>query len=153
MTTVSQRQEPDPIPSIDRGLVRHAERFLDHLAVERGLAANTVTAYRRDLRLYLAELTGRGLTDPTHVGERDIAEFLAGLREREYAPGHRYSSDSPLSHRHHLADSIEVNNDRRCEHAINVRRRPLDVARIRVEGGQWAVVARVNDDQALVADG
>ena len=93
MTTVEQTQ-PGPVaePLVPRGLGRLADRFLDHLAVERGVAPNTVVAYRRDLRLYLAYLTERGIADPTRVGERDIADFLAGLREREYAPGRRYSS-------------------------------------------------------------
>ena len=31
-----------------------AERYLDHLAVERGLSTNTLAAYRRDLRRYVA---------------------------------------------------------------------------------------------------
>ena len=79
-------------PRIARALARHIERFLDHLAVERGVAPNTQVAYKRDLRLYLAFLTDRGITDPTKVGERDIAELLADLKESEYAPGKRYSS-------------------------------------------------------------
>jgi integrase/recombinase XerD len=79
-------------PRVGRALARHAERFLDHLAVERGVAPNTVVAYKRDLRLYLAFLTERGIGDPTKVGERDISEFLATLKESEYAPGKRYSS-------------------------------------------------------------
>ena len=32
--------------------------YLDHLTVERGLAANTLSSYRRDLRRYLAHLAG-----------------------------------------------------------------------------------------------
>ena len=90
MTTAEQPQPEEP--RIDARLVRHAERFLDHLAVERGVAPNTQVAYRRDLRLYLTYLSKRGITDPTMVGERDISDFLATLREQEYAPGKRYSS-------------------------------------------------------------
>ena len=77
---------------LDPRLGKHADRFLDHLAVERGVAPNTQVAYRRDLRLYLAYLRERGIHDPTKVVEADIADFLATLREREYAPGKRYSS-------------------------------------------------------------
>ncbi|HVS02022.1 MAG TPA: site-specific tyrosine recombinase XerD [Thermoanaerobaculia bacterium] len=40
---------------------RAVERWLDHLAAERGLAANTVAAYRRDLRRLAEELAGRGV--------------------------------------------------------------------------------------------
>ncbi len=55
--------------------------YLDHLAVERGLAANTLLSYRRDLQRYVAHLDGRGLGDLAQVGEADVAAFLAALRE------------------------------------------------------------------------
>ncbi len=55
--------------------------YLGHLAVERGLAANTLSSYRRDLRRYLAVLDRRGRTAIDQVGEGDVLAFLAGLRE------------------------------------------------------------------------
>ena len=55
--------------------------YLGHLAVERGLAANTLSSYRRDLRRYLAVLTARGRTSIDQVTEDDVRAFLAGLRE------------------------------------------------------------------------
>ncbi|MEU6034895.1 site-specific tyrosine recombinase XerD [Actinomadura sp. NPDC047616] len=55
--------------------------YLGHLAVERGLAANTLSSYRRDLRRYLAVLTARGRTAIDQVGEDDVRAFLVGLRE------------------------------------------------------------------------
>jgi integrase/recombinase XerD len=45
-------------------LERDAERFLSHLVAERGLSDNTVAAYRRDLRRYLAFLTARDVLRP-----------------------------------------------------------------------------------------
>lgn len=87
--TTSQTQT-DAAPG--RALVRLAERFLDYLQVERGVAPNTIAAYRRDLRIYVEELARRGIDKPAQVGERDIAAFLSSLRTREYAPGKRYSS-------------------------------------------------------------
>ncbi|RJK93121.1 site-specific tyrosine recombinase XerD [Vallicoccus soli] len=61
-------------------LQRAVDAYLDHLAVERGLAPNTLASYRRDLRRYLEHLarTGRGALD--EVGEADVAAFLAALR-------------------------------------------------------------------------
>jgi integrase/recombinase XerD len=57
--------------------------YLDHLAVERGLATNTLLSYRRDLRRYTEYLDGRGVGDLGDVGEATIADFLATLREGE----------------------------------------------------------------------
>jgi integrase/recombinase XerD len=55
--------------------------YLEHLVVERGLARNTIEAYRRDLRRYEASLAGRGKARLGDVTPADVAEFLAALRE------------------------------------------------------------------------
>jgi integrase/recombinase XerD len=49
--------------------------------VERGLAAHTLQAYRRDLRRYAAALAAAGTTEIGEVTTADVAAFLAGLRE------------------------------------------------------------------------
>ncbi|MPZ60463.1 MAG: site-specific tyrosine recombinase XerD [Propionibacteriales bacterium] len=67
-----------PTPS---ALQRAAATYLDHLNVERGLAANTLTSYRRDLRRYTGYLSGRGVDDPSAVRESDVTDFLMWLRE------------------------------------------------------------------------
>ena len=56
-------------------------RYLDHLTVERGLAALTLEAYRRDLQRYAATLAARGRTAMGEVTAQDVADYLAGLRE------------------------------------------------------------------------
>uniref|UniRef100_UPI0013B42992 site-specific integrase n=1 Tax=Nonomuraea lactucae TaxID=2249762 RepID=UPI0013B42992 len=55
--------------------------YLAHLAVERGLAANTLASYRRDLRRYFDHLRSRGRATLGEVGEADVRDFLAALRE------------------------------------------------------------------------
>jgi len=55
--------------------------YLDHLAVERGLAANTLTSYRRDLRRYLEFLDEQGVTDVDGIDEQLVSAFLMRLRE------------------------------------------------------------------------
>lgn len=54
--------------------------YLDHLRVERGLAANTLAAYRRDLDRYLAHLTVLGLSAIEQVREQHVSSFLVALR-------------------------------------------------------------------------
>ena len=58
-----------------------AEQYLQYLVVERGLAANTIQSYRRDLRRYVGYLTGQGKAAMADIATRDVAEFLATLRE------------------------------------------------------------------------
>jgi integrase/recombinase XerD len=55
-------------------------RFLDHLAVERGFAAHSLSAYRRDLRRYLRFLNAGGTRSLGEVGEPLVADFLVMLR-------------------------------------------------------------------------
>ncbi|MGZ4595917.1 MAG: site-specific tyrosine recombinase XerD [Actinomycetes bacterium] len=55
--------------------------YLDHLTVERGLAPNTLSSYRRDLRRYLAHLGSRAVATPADVTEADVSAFLVALRE------------------------------------------------------------------------
>ena len=44
-------------------LARQVDSYLDHLAVERGSARNTLLSYRRDLNRYAEYLNGRGIDD------------------------------------------------------------------------------------------
>ena len=59
------------------------EDYLAHVEVERGLAANTVQAYRRDLRRYREFLAGRGVESAADVTEGDVAGFLVAIRTGE----------------------------------------------------------------------
>lgn len=61
-------------------LALQLQGYLDHLTIERGVAANTLSSYRRDLRRYSKHLEERGITDLAKVGEHDVSEFLVALR-------------------------------------------------------------------------
>ncbi|NUU21216.1 MAG: site-specific tyrosine recombinase XerD [Streptomycetaceae bacterium] len=63
-----------------RPLVRAVRAYLDHLAVERGLAANTLAAYRRDLGRYLAVLADAGRGDLADVSTADVIGYVGALR-------------------------------------------------------------------------
>jgi integrase/recombinase XerD len=59
---------------------RAVEGYLEHLTVERGLAANTLAAYRRDLDRYVAFAESLGVRDPGTVGPEHVAGFLVAIR-------------------------------------------------------------------------
>lgn len=67
---------PDPA-----GPLHDAVRdYLAHLTVERGLSANTLGAYRRDLARYVQYLEAAGRRAPADVTERDVEDFVLVVR-------------------------------------------------------------------------
>jgi integrase/recombinase XerD len=69
-------------------------RYLDFLAVERGLSKNTLAAYRRDLRRYAAYLRSGGTVDAAAADERAVAGFLGWLSDSSRGDGKRYRASS-----------------------------------------------------------
>ena len=67
-----------------------AERFLDHLTVERGLSTNTVQAYRRDLRRYLAFLGSWGIRDVPGVTDEAVGAYVVQLTSSTHDDGALY---------------------------------------------------------------
>jgi len=61
------------------------EEFISYLAVERGLAENTLTAYRSDLGKYRRYLTDQNITDPTNVKRQKITDYLFHQKEKDLA--------------------------------------------------------------------
>jgi integrase/recombinase XerD len=64
---------------------RHADSFLEMLAAERGAAANTLAAYRRDLEDLQAFLSKRGQALDL-AQTQDIKDYLGRLRQAGMAP-------------------------------------------------------------------
>lgn len=62
-------------------LTRAIRTYLDHLAVERGLAVNTLSSYRRDLRRYADHLAQEGISTLDEITEAMVSGFLMRLRE------------------------------------------------------------------------
>jgi len=62
-----------------------AEEFLTWLRVEQGRSANTLIAYRGDLRSYVEWLADRG-RDLTGVTEADVTDYVGFLRAQGRAP-------------------------------------------------------------------
>ncbi|TFB83588.1 site-specific tyrosine recombinase XerD [Cryobacterium algoricola] len=62
------------------------EAFLRHVAIERGLSANTVAAYRRDLVVYAGWLDTEGITEPGQVTALHVSAFVRHLATRAESP-------------------------------------------------------------------
>ncbi|HEU5300616.1 MAG TPA: site-specific tyrosine recombinase XerD [Acidimicrobiia bacterium] len=72
----TRARDPDAGPredGLDRALAEHAT----WLTVERGLRPNTLEAYRRDLRAYVAFLRSRGVSEPSEVDSAAVRDYLA----------------------------------------------------------------------------
>lgn len=74
-------ERPEPIGERSLGPAegRILEQYLSHLRIERGLSANTLSAYRRDLTRYLADLSRREV-DPTAVDPQQLGAWLQSVR-------------------------------------------------------------------------
>ncbi|MBD0855929.1 tyrosine recombinase XerD [Corynebacterium striatum] len=57
-----------------------AQTWLNHLAVEKGASANTLSNYRRDARRYLEWLADNGIDDLADVDRGMVEEYLKFLR-------------------------------------------------------------------------
>jgi integrase/recombinase XerD len=66
-----------PRTAIDRGVTD----YLQHMGVERGLAANTLSAYRRDLARYSAYLAAQGLGSPAEITRHHVTGFAQALSD------------------------------------------------------------------------
>ncbi|HEX5539957.1 MAG TPA: site-specific tyrosine recombinase XerD [Micromonospora sp.] len=75
MPVAGDEEEPSP------ALRRVMRGYLDHLAVERALSANTLSSYQRDLERYLRGLATAGITDLATVGSADVVAYMARLRD------------------------------------------------------------------------
>ena len=72
--------EPLAAPEPSAELTAALRGYLDHLAVERGVARNTLLSYRRDLQRYLLFLAAAGRNRVADVTAADVSQFLVCLR-------------------------------------------------------------------------
>ena len=84
--------EPPP-DELGRLLAEHA----DWLAIERGLAANSRAAYRRDLRRYTEFLRARGECDPATIGEATVQDYVRHLGSLTDDDGGRLLAPSSIA--------------------------------------------------------
>ncbi len=60
-------------------LQRSVDSYLRHLTIERGMAKNTLLAYKRDLAKYLVFLQNNGIADSAEIHESIVRNFAQSL--------------------------------------------------------------------------
>lgn len=59
------------------------DEFMNYLSVERGLAKNTLLAYRRDLNKYIEYLSQKGIKTAPEVNREHVSNFMFDLKKHE----------------------------------------------------------------------
>lgn len=72
--------EQHPENGVMKGLI---EEFINYLSVERGLAHNTLLAYRRDLTEYTRFLAAAGIPSAEKVERRHITDYMYNQKSRQ----------------------------------------------------------------------
>ena len=72
-------------------LVTDAQEFVNYLQIEKGLSANTISAYRRTLVRYLDFLAELGIDSPESVTKDSLVAFATNLQDQK---GYRLSPRS-----------------------------------------------------------
>ncbi len=67
----------------------YLDLFISYLAAEKGLSANTGSAYSHDLARYLDFLEKAGRNNLSDIGPSDIAAFMVSLQKQEIGPRSR----------------------------------------------------------------
>ena len=151
-TGVSRRTAPSSV----------VPTYLDHLAVERGVAANTLSSYRRDLGRYLAYLHDEGVGSVADIDAACVGRFLTHLRQGDddHPPLSASSAARAVVavrglHRFALRDGlVEVDVSREVRPAAPPRRLPKaitvdDVERL-LEAAGYARTSLAHRDRALL---
>lgn len=76
---ISSGQTAQSVTEPSTALRRALRDYERHLMVERGLAANTLAAYRRDLERYVNFLAVQGVEDPAKVSHKHVTDFLQAI--------------------------------------------------------------------------
>ena len=62
-------------------MIEFIDEFLNYLSVERGLADNTLSAYRRDLTQYTSFLSKKNIKQSSAVQRQHVTDYLMNQKE------------------------------------------------------------------------
>ena len=78
--------QTEPAETTQTPLPLAVDKFLRHVAIERGLSKNTLEAYTRDLNSYTDSLARRGIQSVQSIRSGDVSAFANELRSRTERP-------------------------------------------------------------------
>lgn len=97
---------------MDEILQQYLRRFIEYIGIEKGLADNSIEAYKRDLTRYLLYLEENQLTDLDKINHRHLTRLLIELRELGLSSASIARNMSALRQFHHfLITEGETKND------------------------------------------
>ena len=66
--------------------IQYLSEYLEYIEIEKGLAQNTIEAYRRDLSEFLDFCNSKGTSDIQGIKRSHVNSFILDLREKNYTP-------------------------------------------------------------------
>lgn len=66
--------------------IQYLSEYLEFLEIEKGLAQNTIEAYRNDLTSFLDFCSNRNRCEINDIERSDINSYIMNLREKKYTP-------------------------------------------------------------------
>jgi integrase/recombinase XerD len=81
MTATTEAEAPTPPVRPQTAVDRAITEYLQHMGVERGLAVNTLSAYRRDLARYSRYVTSEGCDSPDQITRHHVTGFVMALND------------------------------------------------------------------------
>ncbi|TDT78159.1 integrase/recombinase XerD [Arthrobacter sp. AG258] len=79
--TAAAAADAEPAAGRSGAIDRAITDYLQHVGVERGLAANTLAAYRRDLARYARYLAGAGCSRPEDITRHHVTGYVRALSD------------------------------------------------------------------------
>jgi len=122
---------------MEKNLDLWIDRFLHHLAVEKGLSQNTLDAYARDLQGYAALVRGRGVSKVAEITAEHTLNYFKAMRSKDLSPRSAARTLSTLKGFHKFLlqeQAIKENPLRRMRSPRVVPRLPSVLTLLEVEG-------------------
>lgn len=66
--------------------IQYISEYLEYLEIEKGLAQNTIEAYRRDLTAFIDFCSTKDVDEITDIKRSDINSYILKLKEEKYTP-------------------------------------------------------------------